>query len=143
MEGYDAPMHILTRQVVSQRGSWWARQSLLAKQEAWRRAREHQVGKREQHRQDHEVLMVELEKLLAQQKEVVATHPPVCMSAAAVTEANLEEMHGLLQNKEFCSPKTLDMLRSMMCEAPSPRPGASSSRWYRRVGEEGPRDASN
>ena len=80
--------------------------------------------------------MVELEKLLAQQKEVAATHPPVCMSAAAVTEANLEEMHDLLQNKEFCSPKRLNMLRSMMCEAPLPDPGlpapAGTAVWARK-----------
>ena len=119
-DGYDLPDHMLTRTVVSQRGKWWARQSLEAKKECWERARHYQTDQKAKHQKDRDELMSQLDDLLEKDKKEAEKHPPVCLSCSAVEEEDLERMSRLLQCPEFCSPKRIDVSRADLLVAPPP-----------------------
>ena len=120
VEGYDAPMHELAGRVIAQRGSWWAKQSLRAQQECWQRAREHQRQRSAELKEMHDDLMSRLDELLVRQKEESEKVPPMCMSAAAVSEEDLEGLQQLLDTPAFCSPKRLQVERCMLTLGPPP-----------------------
>ena len=114
------PTHVLSGQAIAQRGKWWAKASLRAQQETWRRAREHQVQKAFEIRQEQQQLVGELEGLLGEQMNVAAKPPPVCMSAAALSHEDLEYMGELLESTDFCSKTRVNMARALLTTAPPP-----------------------
>ena len=136
MDGYDVADHKLAELVVSQRGSWWARQSIEAQRECWARARVHHVNRNAELRKGHEELCQQLEDLLAKDKKESEVHPPVCMSVAALEEFDLEKMETLIESKEFCAPKRIGLLRASITSAPLPESlpalPAGTEVWCRR-----------
>ena len=118
LPGYEAPMHILGRGIISTRGAWWARMNLRAQEECWSRARKHHAARAVELNTDYTELHARLMDLRGHEKEEADKVQPVCMSAAAVCEVDLTKMQELLDRDEFCRPQRLNMLRCMLVIAP-------------------------
>ena len=118
--GYQLPDHKLSQLVISQRGKWWAAQNVRAKQECSERARRHEAHKNAEAREEYQGLQAQLEKLLEDDREVAQHHPPVCMSASAVSCVDLEHFQRLVTDSNFRSPSHIALLRSDVLTAPPP-----------------------
>ena len=114
----SVPDHMITRMVISQRGRWWARQSIEAKAECWERARRYQHQRAGKIRKEMEDLSEQLDKLLEQEEKETEKYPPVCFSIAAVGAVDLEAMADRLKSPEFCSASRIAMLRADLLAAP-------------------------
>ena len=112
------PDHLITRMVISQRGKWWARQSIEAKAECWERARRYQHQRADKVRKEMAELSDQVDKLLAQEEKDNEVYPPVCLSISAVDSSDLEAMADKLKSPEFCSVSRLAMLRADLLIVP-------------------------
>jgi hypothetical protein len=120
VEGYDVSMQALSQNVISTRGAWWAKQSMRAKQECRDRCRHHVANRQQQLREEYMEFEHQLEELLEESKEESARVPPLCMSAAAVDCSDLERLHRLLGDADFCKPGRLSLIRSTLTSGPPP-----------------------
>ena len=93
---------------------------MRAKQECLERCRHHVAQRGQELREEYLELEQQLEGLLEDSREEKERHQPLTMSAAAVDCSDLERLHRLLEDAEFCRPGRLSLTRSTITSGPPP-----------------------
>jgi hypothetical protein len=84
--GYRVPNQLLVKGVFSKHGQMWARQSIRAQREFMVHARLHHAARAAEIRDEYDSLLAQLDIVAARDEEERQFVPPLCFSAAALTQ---------------------------------------------------------
>ena len=117
-QGYDKSMKVLAQGLFKQHGRLWAQQSLTLKDALAQRARRYAAGKKELNLKEMDDLRVKKEKLVAGISEDDAKDKPLTLSAAALTDADVDLFSRLMVDESFCEPSRMHSTRAKALSTP-------------------------
>ena len=120
MAGFQVPNDVLVKGIFSKHGQMWARQSIRAQRELMVHARLHHAARAAEIRSEYESLLAQLDILTAREEEEQELVPPMCMSAAALTQHDLVLFQEKVERLSFRSPARLKKVRCDIATAPRP-----------------------